>query len=114
MKKNEIYPEGTFEDIVSFPFNTERIVAIVCGVVLLSGIFFLTTTDNESMAPKKFTNEKVTLGEIWTEDNMRSFGNGCSFCFPYNFSDGTWNVEQSPKYDSVTKQFIPNETWKVN
>jgi len=109
MKNNQIYPDGTFEDIISFPFNADRIIGIVVGVVLLSGMFFLATTDSESMAPKKFANEKLSLSEIWSEENIRAVDE-CRFCFPYNFSDHSWNVK-SPEYNPETKQFIPNNVW---
>lgn len=98
--KTKIYPEGTFEDIISFPFNTERVVGIVVGVVLLSGMFFLATTDNKSIAPKKFANEKVSLREIWTEEKLSSFE---GFRYPW--------ILKSPEYNPETKQFIPNNVW---
>jgi hypothetical protein len=108
MKNNKIYPDGTFEDIVSFPFNAERIVAIVVGVVLLSGIFFLATTDNESIAPKKFANEKLSLSEIWSEENLR-YADG-RFSFLFNFSDKSWNIRET-EYNPETKQFRTKKMW---
>jgi len=106
--KNKIYPEGTFEDIISFPFNTERVVGIVVGVVLLSGMFFLATTDNESIAPKKFANEKVSLREIWAEENLSSTDG--QFSFPLNLSDWSWNI-RGTDYNPETKQFRTKKMW---
>lgn len=108
MKNNQIYPDGTFEDIISFPFNADRIIGIVVGVVLLSGIFFLATTDSESMAPKKFANEKLSLSEIWSEENLRSTDG--QFSFPFNFSDKSWNIRQT-EYNPETKQFRTKKMW---
>jgi hypothetical protein len=117
MKNNKIYPDGTFEDIVSFPFNTDRIVAIVVGVVFLSGIFFLATIDNESLAPKKFANEKQSLSQIWSEENLRSTDGQFSFpinighySYPFNFYGWSWNL-LATEYNPETKQFRTKKMW---
>lgn len=108
MKNNKIYSDETFEDINLFPFKTDRIVGIVVGVVLLSGIFFLATSDNESIAPKKFANEKQSLSEIWSEENLRSTDG--QFSFPINFSDKSWNIRET-EYNPETKQFRTKKMW---
>lgn len=93
MKNNQIYPDGTFEDIISFPFNADRIIGIVVGVVLLSGIFFLATPH---------------LSEIWSEENLRSTDG--QFSFPFNFSGKSWNIRQT-EYNPETKQFLTKKMW---
>lgn len=108
MKNNQIYPGGTFEDIITFPFNSERIIGVVVGVVLLSGIFFLATTNNELIAPKKFANEKLSFSEIWSEENLRSTDG--QFSFPFNFSDNSWNIRPT-EYNPETKQFRTKKMW---
>lgn len=63
------YPEDTFGQlgwIVSF-WNVNQIIGTIGGLSFLTAIFFLATTENESLAPKKFANETLSLSEIWSE-----------------------------------------------